>query len=161
MDISIIVAISENNAIGKDNQLLWHLPADLKYFKNRTTGYTVIMGRKTFDSIGKPLPNRRNIIITRQKELTLSGCEVYHSLEDAIAHCEGEKEIFIIGGDSIYKESLPLINKIYLTQVHQTFEADAFFPVLNMNEWNIIKKEDFEADEKNKYAYSFLELVRK
>src|ERR1700761_4933227 len=117
MTVTIVVAISENNAIGKDNKLLWYLPADLKHFKNITTGHTVIMGRKTYDSVGKPLPNRRNIIITR-KAIEIPGCEVVNSVEAALALCANEPEVFIVGGAEIYKLSMHLTDRIYLTIVH-------------------------------------------
>ena len=159
--ISIIVAISANNAIGKDNQLLWHLPADLKHFKEITSGHPIIMGRKTYDSIGRPLPNRRNIVITRNKELGIAGVEVVSSIAEAISLCANENEVFIIGGAEIYKHALPLTDCIYLTVVHQQYEADAFFPELNENEWTTIHQEYHEADEKNSVAYTFSTLERK
>lgn len=159
--ISIVVAISENNAIGRDNQLLWHLPADLKHFKNITTGHTIIMGRKTFDSIGKPLPNRRNIIITRQKKLNIEGVEVVNSLNDALALCEGETEVFVIGGAEIYKQAIAVSHRIYLTRVHQEFEADAFFPEIDNESWKEVEKVDHLPDEKNKFAYTFSTLERR
>ncbi|RWU04870.1 dihydrofolate reductase [Pedobacter chitinilyticus] len=158
--ISIVVAISENNAIGKDNQLLWHLPSDLKHFKNITTGHTIIMGRKTYDSIGKPLPNRRNIIITRQKDLNLEGVEVVNSLEEALSLSKDEEEVFIIGGAEIYKQAVAVSHRIYLTRVHQEFEADAFFPELDHETWREIEKVDHLPDEKNKFAYTFSTLER-
>lgn len=161
MNISIIVAISENNAIGKNNQLLWHLPADLKHFKEITSGNTIIMGRKTYDSIGRPLPNRRNIVITRQADLKLDGIETVNSLQEAVSLCATEKEVFIIGGAEIYKNSLALTNKIYLTTVHQTYEADAFFPELKVDDWITTHQEYRLADEKNNVAYTFSTLERK
>ncbi|MBB2145376.1 dihydrofolate reductase [Pedobacter sp. LMG 31464] len=159
--VTIVVAISENNAIGKDNQLLWYLPADLKHFKEITTGGTIIMGRKTYDSIGKPLPNRRNIVITRKTDLEIAGVEVVNSLQEALSLCEQEKEVFIIGGAEIYKHALVFTNRIYLTTVHQSYEADAFFPELTDNEWEEINQEYNEADEKNNVAYTFSTLERK
>lgn len=159
--ISIVVAVSSNNAIGKDNQLLWHLPADLKHFKEITTGHPIIMGRKTYDSIGRPLPNRRNIVITRNKDLSIAGVEIVGSIAEAISLCAQENEVFIIGGAEIYKHALPLTNSIYLTVVHQHYEADAFFPELNENEWATIHQEYHEADEKNSVAYTFSTLERK
>ncbi|MFD0940833.1 dihydrofolate reductase [Pedobacter boryungensis] len=159
--ISIVVAISENNAIGKDNQLLWHLPADLKHFKEITTGGTIIMGRKTYDSIGKPLPNRRNIVITRKTDLEIPGVEVVNSLQEALSLCTQENEVYIIGGAEIYKHALTLTNRIYLTTVHQSYEADAFFPELPQNEWQEINQEYHKADEKNSVAYTFSTLERK
>ena len=123
----MVVAIAKNNAIGKDNQLLWHLPKDLKHFKEITSGHTIIMGRKTYESVGKPLPNRRNIIITRQN-ITIEGCEVVNSIEDALKLCAGEDEVFIVGGAEIYKQAMALTDRIYLTIVHHEFEGDTYFP---------------------------------
>jgi dihydrofolate reductase len=160
MTISIIVAIGENNAIGKNNQLLWHMPADLKYFKNKTAGHTIIMGRKTFDSVGKPLPNRRNIVVTRQ-DITIPGCEVVKSINDAIALCKGENEVFIGGGAEIYRESMDRTDKIYLTIIHKMFDADTFFPEIDFNQWIETEHEDHQADEKNKFPYSFVTLERR
>lgn len=157
MIISIVVAISENNAIGKDNKLLWHLPNDLKHFKQITSGNTVIMGRKTFDSVGRPLPNRRNIIITRNNK-AIDGCEVVHSIEEALKLCVNEIEVFIVGGAEIYKQSIDITDFIYLTEVHKTFEADTFFPEIDKKKWTEIERKDYEADEKNKIPYSFITL---
>jgi dihydrofolate reductase len=160
MIVTIVVAISENNAIGKNNQLLWYLPADLKHFKNITTGHTVIMGRKTYDSVGKPLPNRRNIIITHQ-DITIEGCEVVKSITDALALSTAEEEVFIIGGAEIYRQSIHLTNRIYLTTVRQSFDADAFFPKIDYREWKETAREDHQPDEKNKLPYSFITLERR
>jgi dihydrofolate reductase len=160
MTVTIVVAIAENNAIGKNNQLLWYLPADLKHFKNITTGHTIIMGRKTYDSVGKPLPNRRNIIITRQ-DITIEGCEVVKSIEDALALCADEDEVFIVGGAEIYRQSMHLTDRIYLTIVHQKFDADSFFPEINYDEWRETEREDHQPDEKNKLPYSFITLERR
>jgi len=161
MNISIVVAISQNNAIGKNNQLLWHLPADLKHFKKITSGNCIIMGRKTYDSIGRPLPNRRNVVITRNTALKIEDVEVVTSLEDAISLCENEKEIFIIGGAEIYKEALALTDTIYLTTVHQHYDADAFFPEIKSEDWLEIDSESHKADEKNKVDYTFSTLKRR
>ena len=158
--LGLVVAISENNAIGKDNQLLWHLPADLKHFKNITTGHTIIMGRKTYDSIGKPLPNRRNIVITRQKDLKLENVEVTNSLEDAIALCETDQNVYVIGGAEIYRQALPICTKIHLTRVHQHYDADTFFPKLSFADWTETEKTDHLPDEKNRIPYSFSTLER-
>jgi dihydrofolate reductase len=160
MIVSAVVAIAENHAIGKNNQLLWYLPNDLKHFKQITSGHTVIMGRKTYESVGKPLPNRRNIVITRQ-HIAITGCEVVNSVEAALKLCTGEQEVFIIGGAEIYKLALPLTNRIYLTIVHRSFEADAFFPPISLSEWQETEREDFEADEKNNIPYSFITLNRR
>ncbi len=159
MIVTDVVAISENHVIGKDNQLLWYLPNDLKHFKDITTGHTVIMGRKTFDSVGKPLPKRRNIIITRQA-ITIAGCEVVNSVEAALALCAGEEEVFIVGGAEIYKLAMPLTNRIYLTIVHKQFDGDSFFPEISKQEWREVSREDHQPDEKNSLPYSFITLER-
>lgn len=158
--ISLVVAIAENDAIGKDNQMPWHLPADLKHFKNITTGGTVIMGRKTYESIGKALPNRENIVISRQKDYHLADAKTVNSLEEAIKISEG-KELFIIGGAEIFKLAMSLAHRIYLTRIHQNFEADTFFPTINTDDWAEKDKEAHLPDEKNKYAYTFSTLNRK
>lgn len=158
--ISLVVAVSENGGIGKDNQLLWHLPNDLKFFKKVTSGHTVIMGRKTFESIGRPLPNRRNIVITRQKGLKATGIETATSITEAISLAKEEEELFIIGGAEIYKQTLPLADRIYLTKVSTHLDADAFFPTLNLEEWRIVEQEDHSADEKHAFSYSFMILDR-
>ncbi len=159
--LSIIVAIAENNVIGKDNDLIWHLPRDLKYFKETTTGHYVIQGRKTFESCGKPLPNRTNVIITRDKNYSAEGCIVVHSLEDAIKEAKDDSEAFIIGGGKIYEQAMSLVDRIYLTKVHHVFEGDTFFPEINMEEWIEIDRRDFEPDEKNKHSFTILTLDRK
>lgn len=162
LELCIAVAIGENYAIGKNNQLLWHMPADLKFFKQTTSGHTVIMGRKTFDSVGKPLPNRRNIVITRAQNLSIAGAEVANSLQEAIDLCRPEaKPVFIIGGAEIYKQALPITQKLYLTTIHQQFEADTFFPEINRQDWKIKQIENHPADEKNPYPYTFEVLERK
>jgi dihydrofolate reductase len=161
--ISLVVAASENNAIGKNNQLLWHLPNDLKFFKNTTWGSVVVMGRKTFESVNKPLPGRTNIVITQQANWNAENVIVASSLDDAIqkAHATNCKEIFIIGGGEIYKQSLPLADKVYLTRVHTQIDGDTFFPVLNETDWTLISNENFEADEKHLYNYTFQIFERK
>ena len=153
--INIIVAASLNNVIGKDNKLLWRQSADLKRFKELTTGKTVVMGRKTFDSIGKPLPNRRNIVITRQS-IQIPGCEMVNSLEEAL---KLDNEIFIIGGGEIYQKSIILADKIFLTLIETEIEGDTHFPVLG-DEWKIESKEVFLKDEKNQFDYQFINYVR-
>ena len=154
--ISLIVAASINNAIGKENQLLWHLPNDLKFFKNTTWGGVVIMGRKTFESVNKPLPGRTNIVITKQPDWNAENVEVANSLDDALekATALNFKEIFIIGGGEIYKQSIEIANRIYLTKVHTVIDGDTFFPDLN-NDWKMISNRDFKSDEKNKFDHSF------
>ena len=159
MIVSDVVAISENHVIGKDNKLLWYLPNDLKHFKEITIGHTIIMGRKTYESVGKPLPKRRNIIITRQRA-TIPGCEVVNSIEAALALCAGEDEVFIVGGTEIYRQSLALTDRIYLTIIHKEFEGDSFFPDINKEEWKEVSREDHQPDAKNPLPYSFITLER-
>lgn len=156
--ITVIAAIAENNALGKNNDLIWHLPADLKRFKTVTTGNYILMGRNTFESIGKPLPNRTTIIITRNKNYFKDGCLIAHSLEEALEIAKEQEQIFIIGGAQIYKETLAkdLADQLDITLVHKEFDADVYFPIIDKKLWKEIKREDFKADEKNKYDYSFI-----
>lgn len=153
----MLVAADEANGIGVNNQLLCHLPADLKYFKQVTTGHCIAMGRKTYDSIGKPLPNRTNIVITRNKDLVIEGCIMVNSIEEAIelAKTKNETELVIIGGGVIFEGALPLAGKVYLTRIHHIFNADTFFPVLDEKVFTQTKNEYHEADEKNAYPFSF------
>ena len=157
MVTSIIVAASENNVIGKDNRLPWHLPADLKYFKNTTWGLPIIMGRKTFESIGKPLPGRKNIIITRNNDYKAEGAAVVTSIAGAmnVAESLDVKEIFIIGGAELFNSTMNLAQKIYLTRVHTTVDGDVFFPELNRNNWEMTSEINMEPDEKNEFPLSF------
>lgn len=153
--ISAIVAAAENNAIGKDNQLLWHLPNDLRFFKRTTTGHPIIMGRKTYESVGKPLPNRRNIIVTRQAAYAAEGAEVVHSLAAAIESCAGEPEVFVVGGAEIYKQAIPVVDRIYLTRVHTALPGDSFFPELDEQAWRLVSEDSHPADERHTYGYTF------
>jgi len=157
MNLSIIVAVSENHVIGLHNQLPWHLPADLAYFRRLTTGHTILMGRKTYESIGRPLPKRENVVITRDTSFQPDGVVVLHSLEAAIDHVRGrQEEVFIIGGDTIYRQSLSWVNRIYYTRVHVVLdEGTAFFPVLHPEEWRLLSSEYHLRDEQNQYDYSF------
>lgn len=161
--LAIVVAAAENNVIGKDNDLIWHLPADLKHFKSLTMGHPMIMGRKTFEAIGKPLPGRTSIIITTQKNYQAEGCVVVHSLEEAIAKGRelDAEQVSIIGGANVYKQALPLADILYVTRVHASFEGDAYFPELPDDAWQVVEQEHHEPDEKNKYSYTFLTLKRK
>lgn len=159
--ITLIAAAAENNALGKDNAMLWHLPDDFKRFKEITTGHHIIMGRKTFESFPKPLPNRTHVIITRQKGYAPEGCIVVDSMENAIAACPKEEDIFIIGGGEIYNLGMPFADIIELTRVHESFEADAFFPEINRNEWELISEEYHPTDEKHKIDFSFQTFARK
>ncbi len=160
-NISIIVAIAENFAIGKNNDLLFHLPNDLKHFKEITSGHTIIMGRNTLLSLPKwPLPNRRHIVITDKKDDVFQGCETVFSIDQAIGKVKNEEEAFIIGGGMIYRQFFPVAGKLYLTLVHKPFDADVFFPEIDYTEWSEISCEDFQ-DDKNGFKYSYLNLERK
>jgi dihydrofolate reductase len=161
--ISLIVAASENNAIGKSNEMLWHLPEDLKFFKNTTWGMPVIMGRKTFESVGKPLPGRTNIIVTTNRHWSAENTFTTTSIEDAIkvANETNAKEIFITGGGEIYKQTLPIADKVYLTRVHTVIDGDAFFPEIDLNTWEISFEKHVKADEKNKFDMTFQTWIRK
>ena len=155
--ISLVVAAAENNAIGKNNQLLWHLPADMKFFKNTTWALPVIMGRKTYDALGKPLGGRYNIVVSTNPAFNATGVEIVNSLPAAIRAAEvmQTKEIMIIGGGQVYREALPTANRVYLTRVHAILEGDAFFPELDKAEWQLVNKRDFSKDEKHAYDISF------
>lgn len=160
--LSLIAAMDQNQAIGIQNRLPWHLPADLKHFKQLTLGKPILMGRTTFDSIGKPLPGRRNIIITRNPEFKTIGCDIAYSITQALTLCAQDPEIMLIGGASLYAQSLPLAQRLYLTLVRTSIsEADAFFPAFDWNDWVILKRDDHDADESNAFAFSFLTLDRK
>ena len=156
--ITIIAATAKNNALGKNNDLIWHLPADLKRFKSTTTGHHILMGRNTYESIGKPLPNRTSIIITRNENYFKEGCLIAYSLEEAIELAEEDNEVFIIGGAQIYKYAIEnnIADALDITLVHKDFDADVYFPEIDKTIWECVKREDFKADEKNKYDYSFL-----
>lgn len=159
MNISIIVAVSQNNAIGKDNKLLYWLPNDLKRFKALTTGHTIIMGRKTFESLPKgALPNRRNIVLSTQNNIHFPGVEVFSSLKDAINHCNADEEIFIIGGESVYKQAMEIANQLYITQIDDIANgADVFFPEIDLNIWKEKGREAHFTDEKHLYPYTFID----
>lgn len=159
--ITIIAAIAENNALGKDNQLIWYLPADLKRFKKTTLNHVVIMGRKTYESLGKPLPNRTNIIITRDKNYQAENCVVVNSLMEALKVAVKEDENpFILGGAEIYKQAMPFTDRLDLTFVHHKFEADVFFPEIDRQIWKETSRTTYKADDKNKYDYSFVTFER-
>jgi dihydrofolate reductase len=156
MSLSLIVARASNGVIGKDNQLPWHLPADLKYFKAVTMGKPIVMGRKTFQSIGRPLPGRQNIVVTRNPDFDSNGITVVHSVEAAIEAANQVAEIMLIGGTELYKLSLPLVDRIYLTEIHQDFDGDAHFPLLN-SQWQEISREDHVSDAGLGYSFCVLE----
>lgn len=157
MIVSAIVAATENHVIGLHNEIPWYLPADLKYFKKTTLGHAVIMGRHTYRSIGRPLPKRTNIILSRDPFLVVQGCLVAHSIEEALtlAVDAGESEAFIIGGGAVYATAMPLLDRVYLTRVHTTLEGDTHFPVLDAGTWAQVEATHHEADERNEYAYTF------
>jgi dihydrofolate reductase len=155
--ISLVVAAAKNNTIGKDNQMPWHLPNDMKHFKNITWGMPVVMGRKTFESLGKPLAGRKNIVITRQPRWKAEGTIAVKSLDDAlfVAKETDAKEVMVIGGGEIYRMAFEKAKRIYLTRVEAEPEGDTFFPELDPKVWHLVSQKDHDADEKNKYAYSF------
>lgn len=160
MVIALVVAVAHNGVIGGNNQLLWHLPADLKHFKQITTGHVVIMGRKTHESIGRALPNRQNVVISRQAGYQAEGCVVVGSLDEALQTLAPDATAYVIGGGQIYQQALPIAHKIYLTEVKHTVEGDTFFPALSPDEWREISRISHSADEKNPYAYDFVEYVK-
>lgn len=162
MKISIIVAVDENNLIGKRNSLPWYLPADLKHFKETTMGHHILFGQTTHESIGRPLLGRTNVILSNDPNYKSEGCVVVHTPKEAInfAKGKGEKELFICGGAMVYKTFLPLTDRIYLTKIHNKFDGDIYFPKIN-KEWKVISKESYDPDKKNPYSYDFLVLERK
>lgn len=160
--LSIIVAVAENNVIGKDNKLIWHLPEDLKRFKKLTTGHTIIMGRKTFESLGRILPNRKHVILCNDMELNIEdeNVEVLEDISMLKQYIDSTEENFVIGGATIYKLLLPYANKIYLTLIHEKFEGDVFFPEIDEREWKIVETEKGLKDEKNPYDYEYITYTR-
>lgn len=159
--ISIIVAIASNYAIGKDNDLLWHISKDLKRFKELTEGHYIVMGKRTYFSLPKrPLPKRTSLIITDVQGEVIDNCLMAYSIDDAINKMDSSKENFIIGGGSIYKQFMPLADKLYITRVHKDFDADTFFPEISLDEWKLISKVDVNNDDQNNFDYSFEEYTR-
>ena len=159
--IIAIAAIGMNNELGKDNQLIWHLPNDFKRFKTLTTGHYIIMGRKTFESFPKPLPNRTHVIITRQKNYTAENCIVVDSLKKAIAVCPKEEDVYVIGGGEIYNQSSDFADKLEITKVFHSFEADTFFPEIDITKWKLVSEEFHAKDEKHAYDFCFQTYVSK
>ncbi|MEW6056695.1 MAG: dihydrofolate reductase [Bdellovibrionota bacterium] len=160
--ISLIVAMDRNRVIGVENKLPWHLPADLKRFKTLTMGHHIIMGRKTYESIGKPLPGRMNVVVTRQAGLKIEGCKVVHSLEAAVKLAQGDNEAFIIGGAELFSQALEFVEKIYLTRVEtKVHRGDTYFPEIEPLEWDLIEESSYSADEKNPFAYTYLTYLKK
>jgi dihydrofolate reductase len=163
MKVSIIVAYSDHRVIGGNNKLLWHLSDDLKNFKRLTMGHFIIMGRKTWDSLGKPLPGRTHLVISRNKDFSPAGAEVFHSFEDALRYAagKGQEEVFIIGGEQIYRLAFPHADKLYITVVQSSFEGDAYFPEIKADQWELISRKMHPEDEKHPYAFEMLELTRR
>ncbi|MGE5242477.1 MAG: type 3 dihydrofolate reductase [Bacteroidota bacterium] len=159
--VSLIAAMAENRVIGVDNTLPWRLPADLKHFRRLTTGHHVIMGRRNYESIGKPLPERTNIVVTRNRKYRAPGCVVTHSLEEALERAQTDAEIFVIGGAEIYRQAFARADRLYLTLVHASVAGDTYFPEFAADRWNEISRERHEADAKNPYPYSFLVFDRR
>jgi dihydrofolate reductase len=158
--LSLIVAMDENRLIGARNQLPWHLPADLALFKRTTMGKPIVMGRKTFESIGRPLPGRRNIVITRDSAFQAPGCQICHGIDAALAICDAGDEVMLIGGASLYQQTLALASCMYITRIHHRFSGDTWFPEFSADSWSIEEKQDFAADENNPYPFSFVKYVR-
>lgn len=161
--LSIIVATDQNNLIGKDNDMPWHIPGDLKRFKALTTGHTIVMGRKTYESLPKrPLPNRYHIVISRQQHLQMEGCELLHSLDEVVERFaqQDSEEVFVIGGAEIYTALLPYVQRLYLTRIHAAFEGDTYFPAIKNEEWQLVESLKEEVSESNPYAYTFSVLER-
>ena len=161
MIISLLVAMDEQRGIGLHNRLPWHLSADQKRFKELTMGHHILMGRKTYESIGKPLPNRYNIVITRDTSFQAPGCLVVNSIDTALASVHEQDEIFVIGGALLFQEMLPRVQRLYLTIIHHSFLGDTYFPEIDENQWLQLEKIDHAADERNPYSYSFITLDRK
>ena len=160
MSLSIVVAMDENRLIGKDNKLPWHLPADLAYFKKNTTGKSIVMGRKTYDSIGRPLPNRRNIVISRNSKTLITGCEVLSSIDDVLSITKDEDEVMIIGGASLCEQLLPQVSRLYITKIEGKFDGDVYFPEYNEADWRQVSCESHLPDDLNEHAHHFLVLER-
>ena len=161
MTLSLVVAASSNNGIGRDGGLPWHLPDDLRQFKRLTTGKAVIMGRSTYESIGRPLPDRRNIVMTRNADYVADGCDLVSSVSEAMDAVEGADETMIIGGGQVYRDFLPLADRIYLTRVHAEVEGDTYFPEIDESTWQLVSSEHHAADEKHRYAFDVMVFERR
>lgn len=159
--ITLIAAVSENNALGKNNDLLWHLPKDFKRFKEITSGHYIVMGRKTFESFPKPLPNRTHVIISRQKKVVPEGCILVENLEKAFEICPKNENIFVIGGGEIYKQTIAIADKLDITKVHSSFDAEVFFPEIDTNIWRLESEEFHQKDEKNQFDFTFQTYLKR
>ena len=153
--VSLIVAMDKNRVIGKDNDLPWRLPKEFEYVKKTTMGHTLVMGRKNFESIGRVLPGRKNVILTRDKDFSFEGCVIAHSIKEVFELCKNDEEIFIFGGEQIYEMFLPYVEKMYITKIDYAFEGDTFFPEVNYEEWDEVSVKLGTTDEKNPYTYHF------
>ncbi len=159
--LSIIAAIANNGVIGKDNTLPWHLPADMAFFKKTTTGHTIVMGRKNYQDISRPLPNRRNIVLSRNPEFKAEGCEVVNSFDEMLAITNDHEEVFIISGAGLYATALAIASRMLITKISAEIEGDVYFPEISWHDWHEISREQHDADEKNKYAFEIVEYKRK
>lgn len=159
--ISLIAAMSENRVIGRDGKLPWHMPADLQYFKNLTSGHVVIMGRKTFESFGHPLPERTNVVVTRRRDYKPEGVQIVHDLDAALELGKTDAEVFILGGQDIFQQMMPKVDRIYLTVIHTMIDGDTFFPEFDQSNWNLAHEDVHDADEHNRFGYSFRRYERK
>ena len=159
--LSIIAAIAGNGVIGRNNTLPWHLPADMAFFKKTTTGHTIVMGRKNYQDIGRPLPNRRNIVLSRDTDFKAEGCEVVNSFDEMLAITDDDKEVFIIGGAGLYLTALAVAPRMLITKIAAEIEGDILFPAINWKNWQEISSEHHDADEKNKYTFDIVEYIRK
>jgi dihydrofolate reductase len=155
-----IAAASENNVLGKDNKIVWHLPDDFKRFKQLTTGHYIILGRKTYESLGQPLPNRPHIIVTRKNNYKVAGCTIANSLDEAIKLAPKDEDVFVIGGGEIYNQALAFTDKIELTRVHATIEGDTFYPEISSEEWQLVKEEYHPKDEKHAFDFTYQTFIR-
>jgi len=158
--LSLIAAMDKNRLIGRDNALPWQMPADLAFFKRTTMGHPILMGRKTYQSIGKPLPGRRNIVITRDPDFSAPGCEVVATIEDALQLCQNDDEVMLIGGASLYEQTIDRAEVLYITLIHHEFEGDTWFPGIDLERWKVKNREDFDADHSNPFDYSFIKYIR-
>ena len=158
--LALIVAMDENRLIGADNDLPWHLPADLAFFKRTTLGKPIVMGRKTHESIGRALPGRRNIVVTRDPDFSAADCAIVNSIDAALAPCADEDEIMLIGGASLYRQAIARADCMYITRIHHAFRGDTWFPEFDESEWKLEKREEYDADHRNPYAYSLTKFVR-
>ena len=163
MKLLLIAALGNNNVIGNENSLMWHMPADLKHFKNLTMGHTLIMGRKTFESMGAPLKGRETIVVTGKKNYNAPGCQIANSISEALRMVKGQKDVFVAGGEEIYRQTIDLYQarRLYITRIYGNFEGDAFFPEIDKDQWELVEMEEHEPDEKNKYPYAFLTYKKK